>query len=78
LLQGIGLMQTEILAQVYQFIVGYIREEGMSPTQGEIAKGCNLSSEKTLDALSILEARGKIERSEGEYRNIRIPTPTGD
>lgn len=71
-------MQAEILAQVYQFIVGYIRGEGVSPTQREIAYGCKLSSERTLDALSILEARGKIERSEGEYRNIRIPTPTGE
>lgn len=71
-------MQPAILERVYGFIEQYIREEGLPPTQREIANRCKLSSEKTLDALSILEARGKIERIEGQQRSIKILTSTGD
>lgn len=71
-------MQPAILEQVYRFIEGYIRDEGMSPSMREIAKGCHLNLDKTLDAVSILEARGKIERIEGQQRSIKILTSPGD
>lgn len=64
-------MNETVLKQVYEFIKCEI-EWGNSPTMREISRGCNISSEKVLDAVTILEARGKIERIEGMHRSIRI------
>jgi hypothetical protein len=64
-------MSETTLKQVYEFIKCEI-EWGNSPSMREISRGCNISSEKVLDAVSILEARGKIEREEGVHRSIRI------
>ncbi len=67
-------MREAILEQVYAFIEDYIRQVGFSPTVREIAIRCGLSLQKTTDALSMLEARGKITRVKGTQRNIRIRT----
>jgi hypothetical protein len=64
-------MNEVVLKQVYEFIK-YEIEWGNYPSMREISRGCNLGYEKVLDAVSILEARGKIEREEGVHRSIRI------
>lgn len=71
-------MQEAILEQVYAFIEDYIHKVDLSPTVREVAIGCKMSVERTLDALSFLEARRKIERVEGTHRSIRIPTHAVD
>ena len=64
-------MKEVILKQVYEFIKCEI-ECGNFPSMREISRGCDLSSEKVLEAVSILEARGKIERIDGVNRSIRL------
>jgi hypothetical protein len=66
-----GDMNEVILKQVFEFIKGEI-EQGNPPSIREISRGCNLGYERALDAVSILEARGKIEREEGLHRSIKI------
>jgi SOS-response transcriptional repressor LexA len=71
-------MQEATLEQVYAFCEDYIRDRGASPSVREISTRCGITFQRTLDVLSILEARGKIERIEGTKRNIRIPTHAAD
>ena len=37
---------------VYEFIKAYTAETGQSPSQKQIVKGCGMSQETVLDALS--------------------------
>jgi SOS-response transcriptional repressor LexA len=71
-------MQQSTLEQVYAFCEDYIRDRGTSPSVREISTRCGLTFQQSLDALSMLEARGKIERIEGTKRNIRIPNHITD
>lgn len=65
-------MTEQLLDKVYEFVEHYIEEFGVSPTLREIADGCHISMGSVLDTLSVLEARGDIERVEGVHRPIRI------
>jgi len=71
-------MKEAIFEQVYAFLEDYIRRVGCSPIYREIAIGCHMTLDRTMDALSILEARGKIEREEGVHRSIRIVSSVAD
>ncbi len=71
-------MTEKVLAKVYQFIKQYTEYVGVSPTLREIADGCHLSLGSVLAAVTLLEARGWIEREEGEHRSIRLPSHAAD
>lgn len=71
-------MKEAILEQVYAFLEDYIRRVGGSPSYREISIGCRMTLDRTMDTLSILEARGKIERIEGVHRSIRIVSSVTD
>lgn len=57
---------------VYEFIKAYTAETGQSPSQKQIVKGCGMSQETVLDALSFLEARGEnhpLQTHMAKYRD---------
>ena len=57
--------------EVYDFISGYIEENQMSPTIGEIQKHFNYKSPKAVvDFLTILERKEWIKRSSSKSRSI--------
>jgi SOS-response transcriptional repressor LexA len=57
---------------VYEFIKAYTAETGQPPSQRQIIKGCRMSKDTVLTALSFLEARGKIARVGGVHRAIKL------
>lgn len=57
---------------VYEFIKAYTAETGRSPSQRQIMKGCGMSKDTVLDALSFLEARGKIAWAGKVHRAIKL------
>lgn len=63
----------ETADQIYQFILGFYHEQGVYPTQREIADGCNLARSSVYYQLNRLEAQGRIERLPGRQRSLRIP-----
>jgi len=65
-------MTEAILRKVFKFIQSYIAQRHDSPTLREIGEACNLQMGKVLDAVTILEIRGKIEREKGVRRSIRL------
>lgn len=71
-------MTEMILRKVYAFIQNYIERNHFSPSFKEISEGCVLHMWKVLDAVSILESRGKVEREKGVQRSIRIVSNAGD
>jgi predicted transcriptional regulator len=71
-------MDEAILEQTYAFLEDYLQKLGFSPTVREIAIGCNMSLQRTIDALDMLEASGKITRHKRTWRNIGIPTHETD
>ena len=71
-------MSEKLLATVYEFIKQYTDYVGVAPTLREIAEGCHISLGSVLDALSLLESRGWIEREEGEGSLIKIPSRAAD
>jgi hypothetical protein len=72
-------MMTEaMLRRVYKFIEKYLEQQPDGPTLREISEGCNLQMGRVLDALELLEIRGKIEREKGVRRSIRIQAAAAD
>lgn len=58
--------------EIYLFLVNYIYENGFSPSIREIAGGCFVNVATVIRYLDILEAIGRIERTAGKARSIRI------
>ena len=68
-----NVMNTDTTEAVYHFIVAYIQEHGISPSQREIAEGCYLVRSSVLRHLDKLEAWGRIIRDPNKARSIRLP-----
>ncbi len=58
---------------IYQFILDFYEREGVYPTQREIAADCYLARSSVYYQLNKLEAQGRIERTPGRQRSLRIP-----
>lgn len=64
---------TERQLEVLDFIRGYVREHGASPSRPEIAVALSLKNKSTIDAhLLALMRKGWIELQTGSPRNIRL------
>lgn len=72
-------MQTATTEAVFTFIEQYIAQEGIAPSQREIAEACYLAPSAVLRHLDRLEAWGRIVRLPNKARSIRlIVTPNPD
>jgi repressor LexA len=64
---------SDIQKRIYDFIVKYMRDEGMPPTNREIGSALNITSLGHLDYhLSMLEKKGYITRESKKSRGIRL------
>src|SRR5690348_9013309 len=71
---------SEIQRRIYDFIVAYIREEGMPPTNREIGQAMKIASTGHVDYhLSMLEKKSYIQREPKKSRGIKLlqPPPAG-
>jgi SOS-response transcriptional repressor LexA len=62
----------ELLDQVYDYIVSTIQTVGYPPSIREIADACYLSPGAVQRCLDLLEARGRILRTPGKARGIKL------
>lgn len=69
--EGESEADNEAAESVYDYLLEKI-EEGIYPTQKEVADACFLSRGAVRQALLWLEAQGRIVRETGQ-RNIRLP-----
>jgi len=65
-------MQQDIRKTIYEFLIQYIDANGYPPSIREKAVGCFVSPMTVSSTLGILEAQGKITRTAGKARSIRI------
>jgi repressor LexA len=64
---------SDIQKRIFDFIVEYIREEGMPPTNREIGGAMKIASTGHVDYhLSMLEKKGLIDRSSKKSRGIKL------
>ncbi|HEX9130786.1 MAG TPA: hypothetical protein VF844_00695, partial [Ktedonobacteraceae bacterium] len=64
---------SDIQKRIYEFIVEYIRDEGMPPTNREIGSAMNIASTGHVDYhLSMLEKKGYITRESKKSRGIKL------
>src|SRR5258707_8920676 len=64
---------SDIQRRIYDFIVGYIRDEGMPPTNREIGGAMKIASTGHVDYhLSMLEKKGFITRESKKSRGIKL------
>jgi repressor LexA len=64
---------SEIQRRMYDFIVSYMKAEGMPPTNREIGRELNIASTGHVDYhLTMLEKKGWIERQAKKSRGIRL------
>jgi repressor LexA len=62
-----------IQKRIYDFIVQYMRDEGMPPTNREIGSAMNIASTGHVDYhLSMLEKKGYITRESKKSRGIKL------
>jgi SOS-response transcriptional repressor LexA len=57
---------------VFDFIVAYSAEHGFAPSQREIARQCYISLSMVARYLDRLELSGRITRTGGQARSIRV------
>jgi repressor LexA len=63
----------DIQKRIYEFIVEYMRDEGMPPTNREIGSAMNIASTGHVDYhLSMLEKKGYITRESKKSRGIEL------
>src|SRR5947199_3933980 len=66
---------SDIQKRIYDFIVEYIRDEGMPPTNREIGSAMKIASTGHVDYhLSMLEKKGLIDRESKKSRGIKLRT----
>ncbi len=65
-------MRNPTTEAVYAFIKHYIEEQGLPPSQREIAEGCYIARSAVVRHLDKLEARGWISLVPGKSRGIRL------
>jgi repressor LexA len=64
---------SDIQRRMYEFIVGYIKTEGMPPTNREIGREMNIASTGHVDYhLTMLEKKGLITRQQKKSRGIKL------
>ena len=64
---------SDIQKRIYEFIVEYMRDEGMPPTNREIGSAMNIASTGHVDYhLSMLEKKGYINRESKKSRGIKL------
>src|SRR6516164_11788396 len=64
---------SDIQKRIYDFIVQYMRDEGMPPTNREIGSAMNIASTGHVDYhLSMLEKKGYITRESKKSRGIKL------
>jgi repressor LexA len=64
---------SDIQRRIYDFIVNYIRREGMPPTNREIGSAMKIASTGHVDYhLSMLEKKGYIVRESKKSRGIKL------
>src|SRR5713101_764278 len=64
---------SDIQKRIYEFIVEYIRDEGMPPTNREIGSAMNIASTGHVDYhLSMLEKKGYITRESKKSRDSKL------
>lgn len=71
---------SDIQLRIYDFIVAYMRKEGMPPTNREIGQAMNIASTGHVDYhLSMLEKKNYIVREPKKSRGIKLvqQTPRG-
>jgi repressor LexA len=68
---------SEIQQRMYDFIVMYINQEGMPPTNREIGHAMNIASTGHVDYhLTMLEKKGWISRQAKKSRGIKLIVPS--
>jgi repressor LexA len=68
---------SEIQQRMYDFIVTYINQEGMPPTNREIGQAMNIASTGHVDYhLTMLEKKGCISRQAKKSRGIKLTIPS--
>ena len=64
---------SDIQRRMYEFILKYMRDEGMPPTNREIGSAMNIASVGHVDYhLSMLEKKGYITRESKKSRGIKL------
>ncbi len=64
---------SEIQRRMYDFIINYIKSEGMPPTNREIGRELNIASTGHVDYhLTMLEKKGWISRQPKKSRGIKL------
>ncbi len=64
---------SDIQRRIYDFIVGYMRDEGMPPTNREIGLAMKITSTGHVDYhLTMLEKKSYIQREPKKSRGIRL------
>jgi SOS-response transcriptional repressor LexA len=71
----VKLANMETTIRLYCFIVGYIREHGIPPTQQEMAAGCYVATGTVNRHLDRLHMWGYIERLEHTSRGVKLGAP---
>lgn len=67
---------SEIQRRMYDFIVNYMKSEGMPPTNREIGRELNIASTGHVDYhLTMLEKKGLISRQAKKSRGIKLIKP---
>jgi repressor LexA len=68
---------SEIQRRMYEFIAGYMKSEGMPPTNREIGHELNIASTGHVDYhLTMLEKKGLISRQAKKSRGIKLMKQT--
>lgn len=68
---------SEIQRRMYDFIVSYMKSEGMPPTNREIGREMHIASTGHVDYhLSMLEKKGVISRQPKKSRGIKLTKPS--
>src|SRR3989442_11182201 len=67
---------SDIQRKMYNFIVFYMRREGMPPTNREIGREMRIASTPHVDYhLTMLEKKGLISRQARKSRGIKLTKP---
>src|SRR5689334_25359842 len=67
---------SDIQRRMYDFIVSYMRSEGMPPTNREIGRELSIASTGHVDYhLTMLEKKGFISRQPKKSRGIKLTKP---
>src|SRR5207248_9904088 len=67
---------SDIQRKMYNFIVSYMRREGMPPTNREIGREMQIASTGHVDYhLTMLEKKGLISRQAKKSRGIKLTKP---